>query len=249
MGISPNLSRLSLIGRKLRTGRERSPRLALLLAIVATHLLLILWLVSRPPIERHSSGSGETLISIAPSPGDRAAREQRKPVAKPSVEIPAPVPPAPIELPSPLLAAADTLISPGDAAPGSGGCQLDTAVGAAVEKDPASMAELAALPPGPRTSADVVLLWNGAWLETDSLPIPAVAGTMHRLVEQIVMTAPAECRDAPLLGPRFIPVAENGHTTMLVIGSGAWRWSDLIAPPSTCRAGSDLPCLERAKPL
>jgi hypothetical protein len=131
---------------------------------------------------------------------------------------------------------------PIEAAPpvaGSGtgnGCSVASEVGAAVLADNDAMAELAALPPEVRSDADAVMLWNGTWLDVDpeakaqmaSSPIPA----LKRVVTDAVLALPGECQEVLATGPQLIPIPEPGRTTMVVIGSGEWRWSDLIEPPA-----------------
>lgn len=55
-------------------------------------------------------------------------------------------------------------------------------------------------------------------------------GTLKTVIQTAIEAAPAECLEVETLGPQLIPIAEPGHTTMLVIGSGAWRWSSLREP-------------------
>lgn len=237
----------------LSSSTQRPLRVALLLAIAAVHLLMILWLMTRPPDERSASKEGGTLILFAPTSGKSPASAPRKQTEPPRTTKSTPVPPPPIEMPSVLPTVAQVA---GAAEPstigGSGGCQLAADAGAAIRLDPAAMAELAALPPGVRTEADAVMLWNGRWLGDASSPAPPTnpppAGELRRVVETVVAAAPAECRDAAAIGPVFMPIPETGRTTMLVIGSGKWRWSDVLGP-EVCRpeAGNSCPASVNAR--
>ena len=58
-------------------------------------------------------------------------------------------------------------------------------------------------------------------------PIPA----LKRVVTDTVLALPAECQEVQTAGPQLIPIPEPGRTTMVVIGSGLWRWSSLLEPP------------------
>lgn len=120
------------------------------------------------------------------------------------------------------------------------------------------MAELAALPPGIRTEADAVMIWNGEWR---ALTVPAAADAavpatsaapavseLRRTIEALATAAPPACLAVIVPGPLFIPVREPRRTTTLVIGSGAWRWADLLSPPATCVATSAQPCSGTAAP-
>ncbi|MEO7786634.1 MAG: hypothetical protein ABIR77_02245 [Sphingomicrobium sp.] len=217
-------------------------RSALLAVIVAAHAAIILWLLTRPPTTAPRRPDVTSLALIAPSvdhprPTSQPAarRATREHVRKPSPLRDRPVPPA---------AAAPPSASPASAS----GCNLTTAVGAAIEQDPAAMAELAMLPPGIRTEADAVMIWNGEWR---ALSVPTVADAavpatspapgaseLRRTIEALATAAPPACLAALVPGPLFIPVREVGRTTTLVIGSGAWRWADLLIPQATCVASA-----------
>ena len=225
------------------SGRRRRTLFAL---IAAAHLLMFAWLITRPPIEQARRQDIGTLINIGPVPGETPAPEPSKPVeTKPEVTDPL-VPPL-LDLPSPVPAAADAPAAPAvGAAGGGGGCELAVQAGAAIEQDPAAMAELTALPAGMRTEADAVLLWNQKWLD---LPAPTqfpvsgqISGALRRTIIKVIVAAPAGCQNAPAIGPAFIPVRETNRTTMLVIGTGAWQWSDLVRTDTSCSPARGAPC-------
>lgn len=230
--------------------RRRRPRLALLLGIVAAHLLVIVWLITRPPATPVAERAG-TVLALS-------AFAQEQPPSPPKQ------PPAPRQLPKPLLSMPSTqpvetepVASPSEAAPGvAGQCQLTLDTQAAIERDPAAMAELAALPPGLRTEADAVMVWNGQWVDlaapvaTGSKEVvtdpgsgaPAVPSAIGSAIAAVVEAASPACRDGLVAGPVFIPIPEPGRTTILVIGSGAWRWSDMLQPGKPCVASPSATC-------
>ena len=217
----------------------------MLIVIIAVHLLLLMWLVTRPPAVQPVSDHGRGLLLISLADGERSAAPSTKPKPPP----PSLIPPPAIILPS-LLAtptAAQTP-SPSDAgapqAGEAGGCALPVRTAEAIARDPAAMAELAALAPLYRTSADAVLLWNGQWLATgqEAGAVP-VMPALRRIVEQVVTEASPECRATPTNGPQFLAIPEQDRTTTLVIGSGTWRWSDLLATSATCLSGAPEACL------
>jgi hypothetical protein len=102
------------------------------------------------------------------------------------------------------------------------------------------MAELEALPAQARTQADAVMLWDGGWLQSASALSPAPAdtpngsvltlGQLRRVVEQELRKAQTECRNAMVTGPQFIALPGVRRTTIIVVGSGQWRWEDLLRP-------------------
>lgn len=233
-------------------GRERMQRASLLTAIVTVHLLLLLWLVTSPTTPIVPRDAGRNLVLISISTGQSVATPPTVPKPPPPIVLP---PPA-IIVPSlrALPAAAQNPSPSGAGAPLAGdlgGCALADRTAEAIVGDPGAMAELAALPPAYRTSADAVMLWNGEWLASAPGSIaPPPTPSLHRVVEQVIAEASPECRDAPMGGPQFLAIPEQDRTTTLVIGSGAWRWSDLLANSTACLgSGSDACLPTTANPL
>lgn len=220
------------------SGRERDTlkRGGLLLSLIAAYLLFLLWFVTRPPARPPAVHGGGELTMISLSNGKQAARRSAIP-DPPPIAMPS-IPPSVVEAQSSPPAASEA-----SQAGAPGGCGLSERATAAIVKDPQAMAELAALPAGYRTSADAVMLWNGQWVAgapgTDASP---VAPSLRRDIEQVVSDASPECRAEPMGGPQFLPIPEHERTTTLVIGSGLWRWSDLLAP-AACNEPTPDACL------
>ncbi|MEO5641524.1 MAG: hypothetical protein ABIQ98_07145 [Sphingomicrobium sp.] len=216
-----------------------------MVAIITVHLLLLLWLVTRPPAERPVRDRGRNLVLISVSDGERAAGPPVVPKTPPPIPVPAPEVNIPLAVPyqaevqSPSPAAMDA-----PQASDVGGCALAARTADAIAKDPAAMAELAALPPAYRTLADAVILWNGEWVASapGSIDSPAILSIRH-VLEQVAIEASPECRDEPIVGPQFIAIPEQNRTTTLVIGSGVWQWSDLLATSAACSATTPNTCL------
>jgi hypothetical protein len=209
----------------------------LLLVIGAVHILAIFWLASQSARKVLQSERVTDLIHIASSPGST------------TVVAVAPLEPLKVVVPSlspivvvrkPVAAASTTpAMNSAGLALGAGGCALDQTVGDAILADAAAMAELEALPRQARTEADAVMVWDGVWPEPGSPAVtPSVdftrPGALRRAVEIAIASAPAECRDAPVAGPRFIALPGAFRTTTIVIGSGQWRWADVLKPDVTC---------------
>lgn len=239
-------------GRNMALDAHRVRRIVLLAAIIAVHCLIIALLISQSPAERKSEANGETLITISSASGDRAATEAQKPVALPPAAVRAPVPPPLIPMPS-LSAEMPEIGGAAGVQGGGSACQLTADAALAIQHDPVAMAELAALPPGVRSEADAVMVWNGVWFDQApavavSLGAGAPAGGLHLAIERIVAAAPARCRDEDIVGPVFVPIPEGDRTIMLAIGSGVWRWSALLPQPSVCATINQSQCLERVEP-
>ena len=209
-------------------------RSALLLAIVAAHLLL-LWLVllltgfTGRPLPR-AKALAVFDVSEVEKPDAPAKPAERVRVSKVQPQL--------------LVPTVLTVDAP-PAAAGSGagqGCGMAAVLAKGISESPEAMAAVAALPKAVRSEADAVMLWNGTWLDTGQASVLSAVPVLSMIADQgPVMTlktvilatlaaAPAECREVESLGPQFIPVSEPGRITMLVIGSGAWRWSSLIEP-------------------
>ena len=230
---------------------SRSRRIALLAAIVCAHLLVIMWFATRQPVVRLDAERGGALILIALSSGDQVPAPQPVRIEQTPLVIRLPLPPllpalAPLSV---ALPASDMTGLGAGSAQNMGGCQLGAEALAAIRQDASAMAEIAALPPGVRSDADAVMLWNGSWSAafapgppTATASTPSVTGTLRLLIERIVAAAPSQCRDASVTGPIFIPIPEPTRTTMLVIGSGVWRWADLLLPPTICPETIVGPC-------
>lgn len=216
-------------------------RAALLFAIVALHLLLILWLTSSPPLKQVAPPPVMSMFTVSLSSGHGAlARPLRKTMAlPPATRLPVLIIPAKLPIvdtsPSPTASAslgADTAAA---------GCALARDAGKAIGQERAAIAELDALPPDIRTSTDAVMLWNGSWLDLGAMPAGIERGALRRVVEGVAANAPPECRNAEAIGPQFIPIPERNRTVMIVVGSGTWHWADLIAPADCSLDGAE-PC-------
>ncbi len=198
--------------------------------VATTYALLILtaWLLMSgryfPAARRNANLTAIDISHDVPKPDAPA---------KPAIVPPVPDSHMVALIPSKLMiAAAPPVTGSGD----GNGCSVSSAISAALIADQDAMAELAALPPAVRSDADAVMLWNGTWLDVDpevqalmaSSPIPA----LKRVVMDAVLALPVECQEVMTTGPQLIPVPEPGRTTMVVIGSGAWRWANLVEPPA-----------------
>ena len=186
--------------------------------------------------------TGLSLLFRSPPPRDPVLDEVLTLVAVPAAAArqeplpPPPLPPDPVvvevRMPSVLVAAtsADAIAASPSPSPGPGSdCAIDRVVTDALAHDPAALAILATLGPDTRAVTGAVMLWNGAWtVATNPADARALAGLRPRVAEAI-MRARAACRSADVTGPRLIAVPAPDRTTMLAIGSGVWRWEQLLA--------------------
>ena len=86
---------------------------------------------------------------------------------------------------------------------------------------------LSAVPRSDRSISEVIIVWNADWS-------PVVAGADAPLalirdnVRETLSELPTDCLGELVEGPRLIPVDTDNGTTFLAIGSGSWRWIQLL---------------------
>lgn len=211
------------------SSRRQYRRLSLLGVITSIHLVLIALLIGAATHTTVRSEKVAGLIAVfdtekpAPAPAPSSSGSPpRAPVnlAELRVVLPSDAPAPPV---TGIPLALNVL-----GVPIGGGCDVMSHVQRAVEDDPDALRDLASLPAGVRTEADAVLLWDGKWMPSAQLLSAGSPRALRHAVEQAVVEAPAACLDEPVTGPRFVPIATEGVTVMLVIGSGEWRWLDLL---------------------
>ncbi|HXQ14001.1 MAG TPA: hypothetical protein VN814_05200 [Caulobacteraceae bacterium] len=71
-----------------------------------------------------------------------------------------------------------------------------------------------------------VLVWNGDWVWIDGEDGKGLTAVRQAMMWDIAFS-PQACRAQPMHG--LVVIAANGGAR-LVVGSGAWRWSDLLVP-------------------
>jgi hypothetical protein len=151
-------------------------------------------------------------------------------VAKPKItEIIVPQPrilvPAEVALP-----AADANPQVELAAAGGGlDCELGEGLRRAIQANPVLANSIEQIAPGSRSVANAIMLWEGAWVSMQDPVSQAAVTTLRQAITEGIEAAPPECLAAELTGPRFVILSDGIKSTTLVIGSGAWRWSQLLA--------------------
>lgn len=173
----------------------------------------------------------------AATPPQEAAQPPTEPATDPLEAV---EPPAELALASESLPAVDLLSDPvpiGEAAeaagpvlvsaPGGEDCGLEEGLRQALQRDPAVQAALTRTPPSARSVANAVMVWDGRWVSRRELHASALEPVRRTIVAKVESATPA-CRQALNQGPRFITISGAADTTVLAVGSGAWRWSQLL---------------------
>ena len=112
----------------------------------------------------------------------------------------------------------------------SGGCAPLEIVTTALVADPAAMSSIINAPPETRSIAEAVVIWNAGWSDAADSP-DAPLGPARSVVELSLGSIEDGCLDAPIAGPRLVPIPDGERTMFLVFGSGAWTWRELVASP------------------
>lgn len=161
---------------------------------------------------------------------------QPEPVA-PTVPQPVIVPPPVIPLPSPNETVV-AMLEQTDAAASGGACDLTDPVQAALQQSEVVAASLPQIPQARRSVANAIMVWNEQWVALHETLDPAAMAAIRDTVAGTVAAASPECRLQPQSGPRLILLPGVSDTTVLAVGSGVWRWQDLL---DTARPESILP--------
>lgn len=110
---------------------------------------------------------------------------------------------------------------------GGATCNLGESLRAALADDASVQGGLAALPRRSRSVANAVMLWDGDWIAPDAAAARLLTPVRSAILDG-VREAPGACLDETLQGPLFIPVGVGAETVMLTVGSGVWRWADVL---------------------
>lgn len=94
--------------------------------------------------------------------------------------------------------------------------KLDTAL----SHDPAVQPALTAVMAEP---ARAVMIWDGHWSAAAGMQV------VRRVVAATISVQPVACRNEIQVGPRLIFVSVPDTTISIVVGSGTWRWNDLLS--------------------
>jgi hypothetical protein len=111
---------------------------------------------------------------------------------------------------------------------GGHACDVGAWLQSALQADPSVRLALTTIPRSSRSVANAIMLWDSHWTPQ---PMPAVAGVsaLRSAMMVGVRSAPVECQTQLVRGPELIALTDANGTTLLAVGSGEWRWGDLLA--------------------
>ena len=160
------------------------------------------------------------LLAPTPAPLDVVAVVRELAVADPTAQ------------PRPLSHAAasrpEAAVTVSQTADSASTCQMTEQLQARLAVDPQVLAALARIPRDARSVANALMLWDGAWVGTDQRETAQALTTLQASIAAAIETASPDCRSLPVLGPRLLSIPDASGATLLVIGSGAWHWDDLL---------------------
>jgi len=104
---------------------------------------------------------------------------------------------------------------------GGGGCDLARAVQQKLRDD--SLVHRAVA--GADRLGKATMLWNGDWVRSGSQDGKGLSAVRQAIMWEVAF-APEACRNEPMRGLVLLSLADRN--TRFAIGSGQWRWSDLL---------------------
>jgi len=107
-----------------------------------------------------------------------------------------------------------------------GECDMARRLQSALRRDPLVQAAVARAGAG-ASAHHAILVWDGDWVRDDSEDGKGLAAVREAMMWEIAF-APQACRAEPVRGLVLLSLNEAPGAARLVVGQGAWRWSDLL---------------------
>jgi hypothetical protein len=220
-------------------------------------LLAIIWARSEPMKLPSLEGPGPISVALIKGPQFEALLAPPIPTPEPK-PVPKPQPPHPKASPKPVqpqkarqappapnsryaptseASASDTSVSPSEsqlaqastASSGSPGgeCNMIRLLQDALRKDASIRSAVAEA--DRRTGGRAIMLWNGDWVTSRGEDGKGLANVREVMMVEIAF-APAACKTGVMHGLVLFSLNDGPGATRLTMGSGVWRWSDLLVP-------------------
>ena len=109
----------------------------------------------------------------------------------------------------------------GEGGGGGGGCDLARAVQQALRRDP----QVRTAVDEANRSGKAIMLWNGDWVRSGGQDGKGLSAAREAVMWEVGF-APQACRNQTMHGLVLLSLTDGN--TRFAIGSGAWRWSDLL---------------------
>jgi hypothetical protein len=234
------------IERPLKTVARRRRALAAPLSLVGHGLALmaLVWTPKLPPpppdtAQMTASLVDGAILTSAPKPPEPAKPAPPKPTppksnvrraARPRLVDPLPADETPTKAPMPelseaqLIGAATADSGPPGAGSGPKGqhCNMAQLLQSALRRDRLVQTAAAEAHRG-----KAMMVWNGDWVRSSAEDGKGLAAVREAIMWEVGF-APATCRSEPMHGLVLLSLNDAPGSPRLVVGSGQWRWSDLL---------------------
>jgi hypothetical protein len=107
--------------------------------------------------------------------------------------------------------------------PAGGACDMARLLQGKLRGDPLVLAAVA------RSAGKAMLVWNGDWVRSQGEDGKGLAAVRESITWEIAF-APEACRTRPVHGLVLLSLNDAPGAARLAVGSGEWRWSDLLGP-------------------
>ena len=111
--------------------------------------------------------------------------------------------------------------SAGEGGGGGGSCDMARAVQRALRRDPLVRNAVQ----NANRLGKAIMMWNGDWVRSGGQDGKGLSAVREAIIWEVAF-APESCRNQPMRGLVLVSLADS--RTRFAIGSGAWRWSDLL---------------------
>jgi hypothetical protein len=109
----------------------------------------------------------------------------------------------------------------GEGGGGGGTCDMARVVQQALRRDPLVHTAVE----GSHRLGKAIMLWNGDWVRSGGQDGKGLSAVREAVMWEVAF-APEACRNRPVHGLVLLSLADGA--TRFAIGSGDWRWSDLL---------------------
>jgi hypothetical protein len=123
------------------------------------------------------------------------------------------------------LAGASTV---GEGGGGGGTCDMARVVQQALRRDPVVRAAVQ----DTHRLGKAIMLWNGDWVRSGGQDGKGLSAVREAVMWEVAF-APEACRNRPVHGLVLLSLADGA--TRFAVGSGDWRWSDLLGVRQSSR--------------
>jgi hypothetical protein len=111
----------------------------------------------------------------------------------------------------------------GAGAGGGGVCDMARLLQTALRRDPLVRTAVAG------SAGKAIMVWNGDWVQGRGEDGKGLAAVREAIMWEVAF-APKACRSQPVRGLVLISLNDTPGAVRLAVGSGVWRWTDLLTP-------------------